>query len=318
MIVTILAKPAKGTTSTPAKAETTPNRAARRAKKIRATRTPTAAKRTSAAKPLATVATESAQRSASMTPRSHETVTVKAETLAATPHKMLTFLQATSKHAHLMAVLATRGFSQAERDRGWRLLQKVSGYHAPGEPTPSQTPQEAFEKLGEWIDVNLPIFALSLRHRHPDQYAVVFAEPAPSKAEGVVVAATKFLDRVESLEAEAQSPANLAAVEKLRARGLTSDERASVRALCVAARGGDSPATSTRGAARTAMTTEELYLYEARAWYEEWSGIARKLIERRSDLILLGLAKRKSGKTAAADDESTTEDDTDEDEASPI
>lgn len=318
MIVTILAKPAKGTTSTSAKAETTPNRAARRAKKVRTTRTATAAKPPRVTKSVTLTATESAPRSASMTPRSHETVTVKPETLAATPHKMLTFLQATSKHAHLMAVLATRGFSQAERDRGWRLLQKVSGYRDPGEPTTSQTPQEAFDKLGEWLDVNLAIFALSLRHRHPDQYAVVFAEPAPSKAEGVVVAATKLLDRVESLEAEPQSPGNLAALQTLQARGLTAEERANVRALCRDARGGDTPASSAQPTARSTMTTEELYLYEARAWYEEWSGIARKLIERRADLILLGLAKRKSGKTAATDDESTTDDDADEDDASPI
>jgi hypothetical protein len=166
--------------------------------------------------------------------------------------------------------------------------------------------------------VNLPIFAASLRHRHPDQYAAVFAEPAPNKAEGVVVAATKFLDRVESLEAEPQSPASLAAMKTLQARGLTAAERATVRALCRDARGGDTPATGTAGDARSTMTTEELYLYEARAWYEEWSTIARKLIKRRSDLILLGLAKRKSGKTAATDDENTTDDDTDEDDASPI
>jgi hypothetical protein len=312
MIVMILAKPAKSPPRSPAKAETTPNRAARRAKKVRTTRTATVAKT------AATAATASAPRSASMTPRSHETVTVKAETLAATPHKMLTFLQATSKHPHLMAVLAPRGFTQAERDRGWRLLQKVSGYRDPGEIAPSQTPQETHKKLEDWIDVNLAIFALSLRHRHPDQYAVVFAEPAPSKAEGVVVAATKFLDRVESLEADAQSPDNLAAVATLRARGLTDDERASIRALCRDARNGDPSAASIQGAAQTARTTEAMYLYEARAWYEEWAGIARKLIERRSDLILLGLARRKSGKTAAGDDANHAEDDTEEGEGSPI
>ncbi len=50
---------------------------------------------------------------------------------------------------------------------------------------------------------------------------------------------------------------------------------------------------------------------------EAWSDITVQL-KRRADLILLGLAKRKSGKTAATDDESTTDDDADEDDASPI
>jgi hypothetical protein len=51
------------------------------------------------------------------------------------------------------------------------------------------------------------------------------------------------------------------------------------------------------------------YLYEARAWYEEWTTIARQAITRRDHLIRLKLAKRRVSEDAA-DDASEGDEDT--------
>jgi hypothetical protein len=56
------------------------------------------------------------------------------------------------------------------------------------------------------------------------------------------------------------------------------------------------------------QAAEEKYLNnlrELRAWYEEWSGVARVTIQRRDHLILLGLAHRRPRATGddGGDDE---------------
>jgi hypothetical protein len=117
---------------------------------------------------------------------------------------------------------------------------------------------------------------------------------------------TLFLDRLDALEnGEDRVPtrdADHAALAKLAARGIDSDERTRLRELLAVAQGSPTtdeapPSIKPDPKAEADRRQARLDLY---AFFNEWSEIARADIKRRDHLIQLGLAKRKVAKKKAA------------------
>lgn len=248
----------------------------------------------------------------SMLPRAMQTVTASLTTLEATPGRMLAFLQGVAKVPAIRAALGTMGFEHADYLLGWKLLHRAVGYHVTPEPEVNESAIEAAQELEEWVEQMLPVLDVSLKHRFPDQHAVIFAKPAPTKTDGAVVCVTRLLDRVDTLDTSDKRTntrtQDHAALALLARRGVTAEARRSLRQQVAVAEGlADEPDEFIPADALTDEALALRYLYEARAWYEEWTTIARQVITRRDHLIRLKLAKRRASETAADDDDAGSE-----------
>ncbi|MEZ4394122.1 MAG: hypothetical protein R3A48_23870 [Polyangiales bacterium] len=226
------------------------------------------------------------------------TVEVGEETLLATRARALALLAGIGSHEGIRLALSARGYTETDHAAGWEALHAASGYRV-GAPFGSSSPDEvatAQRELDAWDDVNFPIAAAALKHRHPEAHAAVFAGElrAGAGAESVV-RVSLFLDRLDALQ-KVDAPA----LRTLAARGISPDERARLRALVKSATTFRAVDTGERDAAQTqkqrTLADRDAALRVLRAWYEEWSVVARQVIRRKDWLISLGLASRKSPK----------------------
>lgn len=258
-------------------------------------------------------------RLASVYPQKMSTVKVKRQTLEATPRKALVFLYAAGTCKPIRAALETMGYTRAEHYRGWALLLRVSGYEAAvvDEPVSDDDVIKAQGEVEAWSEAKIQLADVSLKHRHPAQHAFVFEKLKRAKGPEAVLAVNTFLTRLDALEKgvgrEETHADDLAALATLAQRGLTADERRRVRALLATARGFTS-ADEEAAPKSPAVSTTERDLYELRAFYEEWTGVARLVLTRRDHLIRCGLAKRRmksADEVDASDEDDEGEDATD-------
>jgi hypothetical protein len=224
------------------------------------------------------------------------TVDVTDETLLATRGRALALLAAAGGVEGIRRALAGRGYTDATHREGWTALHAASGYSPGSAGFVASEPDEVTEArraLDAWDDVNFPIAAASLKHRHPEAHAKLFGDglSAGSGAESVVRVEV-FLDRLDAL-----TKADPAALRTLATRGITPEERSRVRALVKAAtafRPVDAQTDDASARSRSkALAERDDALRVLRAWYEEWSTIAKQVITRKDWLILMGLAARK-------------------------
>lgn len=252
-------------------------------------------------------------------------------TLARTPTRVLNFLLGVGGSSVIRGLLERRGYATAEHERGWTLLRAADPLLAAtvgDAPTPtSETDvRAALAKLDAWDNDNLPIADVALRRREPEAHALLFAGDL-TPAEGVesVAVVEKFLTRLDALTSIAASAATEAkparakktadavpeaasdvtptvtreqaasALSILATRGINDDERKAARSWLVAVKRGATPAKppSAEEAARaeTANRDALVALYE---WHNEWVLILKKATTRRSHLIAVGAAERKS------------------------
>ncbi len=235
------------------------------------------------------------------------TVTVTRRTLEETPGRSLTFLRAVARKAHIRQRLQSRGYTQAEHDKGWRLIGLVSGVdlQLPA-PIEDHSVRHALAELNSLDEDTLALVELTLKHRHPAQAEVLLGGLSPTRDEaGAVVVIATLSERLDQLEREKTDEGDKA-LALLSERGLDSQERGRLKSLVEQARRA-APVAQTPDAA-TAEAAEASYLENLkllRAWYEEWSGIARIVIKRRDHLIQLGLATRRSPNTSNDDPDDT-------------
>lgn len=223
--------------------------------------------------------------------------TVSQETLDTTPERAIKLLRGIGTIPMIRAALAARGYTQAEHDRGWSLLQAASGYsHATdfGLDVDSAT-RDAIAQVDAWEEDGLRTVRAALTYRHPQQANVLLAGLSPTHGAGAVVTVATLLDRLDALAASA-APEDAAAAAMLASRGLDDAERRRVRALVDIAKRGAAPAAPDPRvqAEEASAAAHQAALVGLRAWYEEWSEMAKIAIKRRDRLIRLGLAKRKS------------------------
>ena len=222
------------------------------------------------------------------------TVTVGQETLDATPMRLVQFLRGVGTLRAVREALRPVGYTSEEHARGWQLLHDCSGFVA--ETVDDGEVTAAIEAIDAWDEPTFTVAEAALRHRHPMQHAFVFHDLGPSQGVNAVVGAHTFLSRLDALESSperaATRAADHAALATLAARGVTPDERRRVWALVRTAE----ELHDDTGAAAADLSATELgrRLREARAFYEEWSTIARTRVTRRDHLIRLGLAERRA------------------------
>jgi hypothetical protein len=149
------------------------------------------------------------------------------------------------------------------------------------------------------------IVRASMRRLHPEQAARVLDGIGPSEGPPAVIGMLTLLDRIDALE-KSKSKADHAAVATLATRGLDKKERERLRALVVIAmKGTDETEPKVDPAATKRTEDRQRALEQLRAWYEDWSDMAKSVIKRKDRLIRLGLAKRKV-KSAVATAPTTT------------
>ncbi len=233
------------------------------------------------------------------------TVTVGAETLEGTPVRLMLLLRGIGTQKAARETLRGCGYTAKEHARGWELLHRCSGFieGTEGEDT---AVAETIAEVDAWDEPNYSIADASLRHRHPEQHAFVFQDLKASRGVAAVVGVHTFLSRLDALEASPDRAetrdADHAALATLAVRGITAGERKRVWKLVQKAESLTEDASPEVTQLSAAEQTSRLR--EARAFYEEWSQIARTLIGRRDLLIRLGLAQRKA--SAASDDAPVT------------
>ncbi len=223
------------------------------------------------------------------------TVTVGSETLEGTPVRLMLLLRGIGTIKAVREVLRGRGYTTKEHGRGWALLHACSGF-VEGDGSEDTSVAEAIAEIDAWDEPTFSIADASLKHRHPAQYAFVFQDLRATRGVGAVVGAQTFLTRLDALESSpdraATREADHAALATLAERGITPAERARVRELIRKTEALTDDGSS--GMEQLSVAEQTSRLRAARAFYEEWSQIARTLITRRDLQIRLGLAQRKS------------------------
>ncbi len=234
-----------------------------------------------------------------------ETVTVGQEALDTTPVRLMVLLRGIGTLRPVREALRAVGYTAAEHARGWELLHACSGFveSAPDDGAAAA----AIEAVDAWDEPTFTIAEAALRHQHPAQHAFVFRDLKASRGVAAVVGVHTFLTRLDALESAperaATREADHAALAKLAARGVTPEERARVWSLVrTAERLSDDADTSTGDLSAAELDRR---LREARAFFEEWSTIARTKVTRRDHLIRLGLAQRKSPAVAEREEPDT-------------
>jgi hypothetical protein len=230
--------------------------------------------------------------------------TVTQETLDATPARAIAFLRALGTVPVLRKALEARGYSPDEHRRGWALLQAASGYEPDVEAGGSDTRvdpavRDAIAQVDAWDEDGFRIVRAALGRLHPEQAKTVLAGLAPSTGVAAILGVETLLDRLDTLAKSKNAP-DRAAIATLNARGLDDAERKRLRALVKVAKEGTSRDDAPNEDNALLASTRQRALVELRAWYEDWSEMARATFKRRDHLIRLGLAKRKVGKKTGA------------------
>ena len=195
-------------------------------------------------------------------------------------------------------MLREHGYTEEEHQRGWGLVHEVSGFSpAPSYNAVNQDSVAAIVQLDADDERIHTIADACLKHRMPTVHAALLDGLEP----GSVVYTAQLVSRVGALRqgtlpdvTEEQAEQALAL---LAARGLDEDAWARLAALVAQAQTASTEEAPTPATSRAEL---EAALRKARAFYDEWSAIARAVITRRDHLILLGLATRRSPKPAGA------------------
>lgn len=234
---------------------------------------------------------------------SEPVATVTQETLDATPERALKFLRGAGTVPAIRAALLARGYTQAEHDRGWTLLHEASGFGRAPElgAVVDHEVQQAIAEVDAWDEDAFRIVRAAFANRYPEQAKKVLDGIGPATGAAALVGVELLLERLDAL-AKSQDAKDRAAMQTLATRGLTPEEQKRVRALVgVAKKGTSAPDPAPEAKERAAKNAaRQKALVDLRVWYEEWSEMARVAIKRRDRLILLGLAKRRAAKKAAA------------------
>ena len=230
------------------------------------------------------------------------TVTVGRRTLEDTPERALQFIRGVSRTAGIRVSLQTRGYTQEEHVLGWTLIGQVSGVDlAVSEPVEDEAVRQAMTRLNQADEETLTIVDASLRHRHPAQAEALTKGLSATRDEAeAVVVMEELLNRVDNM-AQSSDEADQSALQVLEARGLDAQERTRLRELVSLAK--RAAPVAQKPSPEQAAAAEARYLEDLkrlRAWYEEWSELARVTIKRRDHLIQLGLASRRSPNQAEA------------------
>lgn len=194
----------------------------------------------------------------------------------------------------VLAALAERGFSDAERAKGWDLLRALGMTQSVLARTSMDN--SALDSLDAWRQQWVRLVHVSLAHGFAELQAELFRriDKATQPSPEVV---SVFLSRFESLERSSDATAQ-AAIAKLRERGFTAARRDEARQMLrefLQFKPPEIPDPETR---RAAIRQAEAALW---TYYVEWSQIARTVVKDVRLLELLGFREGKVDDEEAGD-----------------
>ena len=227
------------------------------------------------------------------------------QTLEQTPLRVLTFLYGLSNHPEIQKQLAPVGYTEQAHEQGWALLHACSGYGGMDLATSTTPAAAAIRELSDWCGRSFGRIQAALTHLHPEQEAYVFQGVAAITGPGAVVAVELLLERLDDLAGTGKNAAARAAtavadkqaLATLAVRGFDDKELKRVHDLVGTAHSVAAPEAS---GAPTTMSRADA-LTALKAWYDDWATTSRDVIEKRSDLIKIGLAKPRKAKAGPAD-----------------
>lgn len=218
-------------------------------------------------------------------------------TLEATPSRVVRFLGAVGTSVSIRTILHRHGYGRADHEEGWQLLRACcSDPDAVWPDDMDEGAQDALIELDAWDEKGFAIVTATLTHKYPAQARFLLTGIGPSEGAAAIDGVRELLDRIDKLEAgnaTDEPEDDKRAVQALARRGLGKRERARLRELTGTAEHAQ-PAPMSR--AITVGDPRFERLLAMRAWYDEWSEIARATITRSDHLVRLGLASRRDEK----------------------
>ncbi len=205
---------------------------------------------------------------------------MSSRTLLDTPSRAFAFLYGLGKDDTILELLAERGFTDAESERGFELLKRVVTTRR---GTLGRASADAITELVRWYREGPALIEVAFT-RHPDARAAVLTDATRVARSEVADRVSSILMRLDALESTAEGRAALATLTE---RGLDAKGRARLASLVRDARSEEDPERTKRIAA-----WEQAQL-ELRDWFTEWAEVARLVLKRRDHQITLGLATRR-------------------------
>lgn len=158
--------------------------------------------------------------------------------------------------------------------------------------------RSAVAELDSWDEPNFARYGAALARHNPDAGEYVFGNIKAGRGFESVHAIAAMLTSIDALES-GSDPARAdkkredkKAVELLAKRGLDKNERKRLHGLVDVALGPtpalDSPSEAALNEERRAK------LLKLKLWYNEWATVAHAVVKKRSQLIRMGLATRRS------------------------
>lgn len=231
------------------------------------------------------------------------------------PERVFRFLMALGRYPVIMRHLEEVGYSPKDHQDGWDLLHQLSAYNQPKSTPSASSYKEALASLDRWDEPNFRRASAALQFRYPEQHAFLFHDLKAEQGERAVLSVQTFLDRVEALEhasrpeRKASAKQDKEAVQLLYQRKILSSESLQqLRAWLHTAK--SSPQTDHLVDAETLQAKQDKWLGQIAQWFAEWSQTARAANLRRTHLISLGLAKRRTNSSPPSDDSDDSDDDT--------
>lgn len=232
------------------------------------------------------------------------------EVLEETPPRAAKLLNGIGAVPVIRTLMLQVGMTEDDIAEGSKLLlacwSQLPGTKTEKDTEEARKQREAVAELDQWDEPHFTRFSATLQRHYPSAGDYVFHNLAASTGIDAVAGVSTFLTRLDALEkgtdpqrADSKKD-DKKAVALLAARGLDKDERDRLASLVeVALRPttalADPPQDEgARAAARIQALTA------LKDWYEEWATAARTVVKKRSYLIRMGLASRKSPRKDAS------------------
>lgn len=198
--------------------------------------------------------------------------------LADAPVRVVTFLRAIGSRGDLQAAMARGGFAECDHREGLELLAAACAFEPAADPDAQSPARAAMEQIAEWVARHVPRLEAAVARLHPET-AGLFDGIHPGDGAAAPLALAMLLDRLSALAPSAP------VLETLARRRLDASERQRLAKLLAIAQSSEPAARSTTHDRSRAL----LALYR---WHNDWATTAHRVIERREQLIALGLADR--------------------------
>lgn len=194
------------------------------------------------------------------------------------------------KHPKVLLLLATRGFDQKEREKGWKLFDKAAGrmidMSAVIQVTSAPT-NELLLEIDRWENEWFDVADGSLKYNYPEIHAIIFKNLSKTTGLKLMVSVPTMLRRLEDLEKKTDSTSK-EAMALLEKRGLNIDVRDKGQKLIDKAKDAsvfEIPAPTEASQEEQKQAAKDMW-----HWYLEWAQIGRIVVPSKRLRIMMGIS----------------------------